>query len=334
MAQVKTITSIWILTAITILAGSVFGIHQLATYTTSDLIIKAANARANQHSEQAFEYTDQAELLTIIARQLKADVAIATAQNYESIDAFHDAAKQYQKASELIAQNITSHPLNTDDAYNHTLINAASSYFKSGNNESAIDFYSKAAPDYLSKKNYLELGRSHLNLSNKTSAISTFQNGLKASPKDPDLSYYLAISLLEEDVNQAATTLKEVELTGIRQDHAQKIIAAAEVLSESSSTIFRHITLAKMFNRIGEPQLAQNHANLALKEDQNYRDAWVLLAESQFLLKLYPKALDSVTVAIEKDPTYKYSLELKAKIHTTQGNLTAAKEAQSQADKL
>ncbi|MBW6440707.1 tetratricopeptide repeat protein [Patescibacteria group bacterium] len=86
------------------------------------------------------------------------------------------------------------------------------------------------------------------------------------------------------------------------------------------------ILVISSFNEIDEPYFAINKSREVLKINPNYRDAWIQLGKSYFILEDYQSASDSFSSALELDSNNPEILFWLFKVFEKMGNVLQADE--------
>lgn len=115
------------------------------------------------------------------------------------------------------------------------------------------------------------------------------------------LLFYIGIAGLEKRTLPDGY-LKKLEVSREYKSKAEKVASFVEKYNMPDNGIFADAAAASLFNEIGEPYLAINRANKAIKNDENYRDAWITLGKSHFIVGDYSASLADFKKAIGLDP--------------------------------
>jgi tetratricopeptide (TPR) repeat protein len=89
---------------------------------------------------------------------------------------------------------------------------------------------------------------------------------------------------------------------------------AAKRLVKIKNSLTKKVILGATFNQVDELDLANRLLNEVIKEEKNYRDAWLYLGENYYLQKDYIEANKCLDKALKLDPTNNRAKELKKKL--------------------
>ncbi len=144
----------------------------------------------------------------------------------------------------------------------------------------------------------------------------------------PELKFYQAVFLaLQNNQNQTKKILEE--LNGYTVEKNEMLLSSTGTVAQDSNTVLTSpfsqrvtdmllayknfdvlkegknahlfILLGKALAQNNEAILAHNFADLAIKEDVSYIDAWILRGYTSFLLKDYPSAIEDLRHAHDMD---------------------------------
>lgn len=148
-----------------------------------------------------------------------------------------------------------------------------------------------------------------------------------------ELSYYLG--LLDFNVNYSLNdNLNKLESDA---DFGWKIDRIKNFIKEydqESNMDYNNVKIADLYNQINEPWLAINRMKKVTKDNDLYRDAWIILGESEFIAGQYADSLSSFHKALaldERDGEIYYWLK---NVYERIGNQKKADEYSSKYDKL
>lgn len=186
---------------------------------------------------------------------------------------------------------------------------------------------------------FIKIGRIHLRNREAISARTNFENALRVSPNNIDATIYLGRSLLaDRKIEEAREVFNRITADDQTAKYYQGIIAAyfgdydksKKLLTQAieigkSSDITRkaqnfknalgefdfnqggqktHLKtlLARSFDQTGEYQMAIAILFSVIKEQKDYRDAWILLGYAYLNLEKYQDSLEAFTEAKKLDP--------------------------------
>ena len=199
-------------------------------------------------------------------------------------------------------------------------------YLRTNNQEKLKNLISQLKTKFPEDPETLVLITKKWLLDKKFSEISELLNSTAELP--PTLKFYQAILLsLQNNHEKSIKILKELsrlpvsdgilkkkkQPTNEDEKNTLSIDLAAKVnnllITYEEFKDFRegknaHLfaTISKSLSHNKEASLAQEFADLAIKEEVGYIDAWILRGYAQFLLKKYPQALKDFEHAYELDP--------------------------------
>lgn len=137
-----------------------------------------------------------------------------------------------------------------------------------------------------------------LNLASET-LLSLQKENLKNN-SNKEISYYLGILSLSQNIiyNDYFENLEDNE------NYRNKIIEikkAIEIYSAEKNSDYNAVIIADLYNKIGEPYFAINKINEIIKNNPNYRDAWIVSGKSNFIIGDYEKSLSDFKKALDLD---------------------------------
>jgi len=117
-----------------------------------------------------------------------------------------------------------------------------------------------------------------------------------------EVLYYSA--LLDFDKNVSFNNfLREAENSDnkIFRNKIEKIKSFISEYDENKNSDYNNAKIADLYNKINEPHLAVNKINVVLENNQNYRDAWIISGEANFIIGDYKKSLEDFKKALGLD---------------------------------
>jgi tetratricopeptide (TPR) repeat protein len=181
-----------------------------------------------------------------------------------------------------------------------------------------------------------ELGRAIFRQGKQTDrAEDLFRQALQIDPDFQAAYFYLALSLLENNIEEASGAIKQaITLSGDYTVRAQNIRARiADIKNRLATRInqnddealaFQCVLTGWAYAGVGETAAAWRQADKALVINSDYRDAWLLLGWTQIERRDYQTALTSLTEAYNLDPTFGQTQYLFALAETGAGEFSAA----------
>lgn len=118
--------------------------------------------------------------------------------------------------------------------------------------------------------------------------------------EDKELLFYLGI--LEFDKNISSNSyLDKLRSYDEYKWKIKEIDDFIERYDGGHGSSFSHVMFASLYNSIQEPYLAIIRAKKAIDADNSYRDAWITLGKSHFIIEDYTSSLDNLAKALELD---------------------------------
>lgn len=117
-----------------------------------------------------------------------------------------------------------------------------------------------------------------------------------------EVLYYLALLDFDENIS-ASDFLEKIENSEaeVFKNKVEKIKSFISEYDESKNSDYNNIKIADLYNKINEPYLAINKTNAVLENNQNYRDAWIISGEANFIIGDYEKSLEDFERALILD---------------------------------
>lgn len=120
------------------------------------------------------------------------------------------------------------------------------------------------------------------------------------SKDNRELLFYIGI--LEFDKNISSNTyLDELRPYDDYRWKIEKMDNFVEEYYSGHSSSFNNIAVASFYNSIQEPYLAIIRAQKAVNADDTYRDAWIMLGKSHFIIEDYSASLNDLAKALKLD---------------------------------
>ncbi len=243
-----------------------------------------------------------------------------------------------------------------------TAMKDGDTYFQAGDYQNAIEEYTRATTfESTRSEPYQKLGETATLLGDFEKAGEYFQFALDRNPQDEgiklamvrlnikksdfttaldvllgmnsenqEVRYYIGLLRARSgDMEKAQNNLrKSVELdpqstTGQRAQNVLNNIEEFNLFSDGKQTHLKTL-VSRAFIQNGEYQLAIGTLKDVLKENKNYRDAWVLLGFSYYAIQKYDLALETLNNAYDLDPEKNETQYFLALVHQKLGNIDKA----------
>lgn len=208
---------------------------------------------------------------------------------------YHLAAIEYQFAAEL--EPNLSEPFQK----------LGEAYFYDENYEAALENLTIATTNNSSNLSaQVLLGKTYLALGQFEAAETHFE-GLE--PPNQEILYYRGVLNAYSGDYEAATSDFEAaialgesaEISQNAQNYLSSIQEAS--LTQDADPTYLKILVGRSLAETGETSLAINLIYEVLREEPNYRDAWIILGYAYLTLEKYEEAQDALIKALELDST-------------------------------
>lgn len=222
------------------------------------------------------------------------DAAMKDGDTYFKSGYYGDAVEEYIRASQLEKNKLDPYLklgesyLLMDD-YDQAYENLTYVLEKDPNNESAKILLAKT---YIKKSEF-------------ASALDIF---LSLDPENQEVRYYIGILRAQQgEIDKALNNLSKSVTINPDSPLAQKANSTVANIQEfnlftDGKSIHLRTLIARSMIQNGEYQIAISMLKDVLKENKNYRDAWLLLGFSYYLVQKYDYALETLTTAYDLDP--------------------------------
>lgn len=119
---------------------------------------------------------------------------------------------------------------------------------------------------------------------------------------DSEVLYYLALFDFDKNIS-FNDFLKEVENSDnkILKSKVKQIENFVSGYDENKNSDYNNVKIADLYNKINEPYLAVNKISIVLENNQNYRDAWIVSGEANFIIGDYKRSLEDFKKALAFD---------------------------------
>ena len=194
-------------------------------------------------------------------------------------------------------------------------------YYKKGDILNAIKYYNKAI-DFDDKESLnIKLAKSLIANNQNSKASELLLNLFSQNDNNIEITYLLGLLEFYSD-NDLNDYFERIETS--ENDLYKNNISIIEDSLKNKRSIknkkYNDILIAGLFNKINEPYFAINKTKEVIKLDQSYRDAWIELGKSYFVVKDYNNALDDFNRALELDSNNPEILFWIARVYEQVGN--------------
>ena len=117
---------------------------------------------------------------------------------------------------------------------------------------------------------------------------------------DEEISYYLGLINLRENIFYN-DYLKNIENSKDYKGRIREIKKVIEIYDDKKNSDYNDAVIADLYNKIGEPYFAINKISRTIKNNPSYRDAWIILGKSNFIIGDYKKSLSDFNKALNLD---------------------------------
>lgn len=171
--------------------------------------------------------------------------------------------------------------------------------------DNAINYYKKALSligerddGYLN----VRMAKSLMAKGNFSDARAVFTDFYSKNGENEEVSYYLGLLEFNENISDNIYLEKLTESdNGKYNIPARKVRNFISHYDKYENGDYNNVLIADLYNKIGEPYLAIGRIGSVLKNNQNYRDAWMVSGKSNFIVEDYKKSLDDFSKALELD---------------------------------
>ncbi|MCK5123152.1 MAG: hypothetical protein KAQ87_03320 [Candidatus Pacebacteria bacterium] len=117
---------------------------------------------------------------------------------------------------------------------------------------------------------------------------------------DNEILYYLGLINLDKNVFYN-DYFKSIENSENYRNKIIEIKKVLEIYDDQKNSAYNAVLIADLYNKIGEPYFAINRINAVTKNNPGYRDAWIILGKSNFIIGDYEKSLFAFEKALDLD---------------------------------
>ena len=175
-------------------------------------------------------------------------------------------------------------------------------YYKKRDVSNAIKYYHEAIDLNNKESLNIKLAKSLIVNNQNNKASELLLNLFSQNSGNIEIMYLLGLLDLYDN-NDFNGYFKKIE-TSKSDLYKDKISIIKDSLKNKASIKnkkYNDILVAGLFNKINEPYFAINKTREIIKIDQNYRDTWVELGKSYFIVQDYDNALDNFNRALKLD---------------------------------
>lgn len=123
------------------------------------------------------------------------------------------------------------------------------------------------------------------------------------SPESSAEKLYIAGELPMGEEIFLSNPFQEIEKSDdeVLKNKIRKIRNFISEYDENKNGDYKQVKIADLYNKINEPYLALNKINIVFENNQNYRDAWIISGEANFIIGDYERAIDNFEKALVLD---------------------------------
>jgi tetratricopeptide (TPR) repeat protein len=140
-----------------------------------------------------------------------------------------------------------------------------------------------------------------------------------------EILYYLGLINLRGDIFYN-DYLKNIENSENYKEKIAEIKKFTENYDSKKNSDYNNVTLADLYNKIGEPYFAINEISKTIKNNPSYRDAWIVSGKSNFIIGNYKKSLSDFNRALDLDGNNSEIHFWIASVYSEIGNVLKAEE--------
>ena len=208
---------------------------------------------------------------------------------------FNEAKKELLEAIRENRIGYEAYELLGDINYTERKFNLAADYY-----DQALEFNSGDINKSIKiKKGVNFIAQNKMDLAeNIFSELHLKNNGAN----DGEVLYYLALFDFDKNIS-SSDFLEEAGNSNseILKNRIREIENFVSGYSENKNSDFNNVKIADLYNKINESYLAINRINVVLENNQNYRDAWIVSGEANFIIGDYEKSLEDFKKALVLD---------------------------------
>lgn len=174
-------------------------------------------------------------------------------------------------------------------------------YFAAKKFDEAVICYSKTIALKNGSGINLKLAKTFMAKGDLISARDIFSN-MYGSGNDEESAYYLG--LIDFDKNPSYNDYLEKIETENYEKYGERIETIKNFISDYNkerNEDYNTIGVANLYNKINEPHLALIKAGFSAGNNPNYRDAWIELGKSSFIIGDYKKSIEYFNKALKLD---------------------------------
>lgn len=234
---------------------------------------------------------------------------------------FDEARKELFEAIKENKTDCEAYELLGDINYTERKFDQAADYY-----DQALEFNS----DDISKSIKIKKGKNFIAQNKMDQAEDIFSelysenNGAKNSK----VLYYLALFDFNKNISfndflkEAGDSNSKILKNRIRE--IENFVSG--YYDENKNSDFNNVKVADLYNKINEPYLAVNRINAVLENNQNYRDAWVISGEANFIIGDYERSLEDFKKAFALDGHNPEICFWLGSVYEKTGNVQKSKE--------
>lgn len=175
-------------------------------------------------------------------------------------------------------------------------------YFAAKKFDEAVIYYNKTIALKSGSGINLKLAKTFMAKGDLISARNIFSNMYSSNNNNDESAYYLG--LIDFDKNLSYNDyLKKIE-TENYEKYGERIETIKNFISgynKERNEDYNTVGVANLYNKINEPHLALIKAGPAAGNNPSYRDAWIALGKSSFIIGDYKKSIEHFNKALKLD---------------------------------
>ncbi len=134
----------------------------------------------------------------------------------------------------------------------------------------------------------------------KLNLASDILLNLQKENYNEEVLYYLGLINLRENIFYN-DYLKSIENSKNYKEKITEIKKVIEIYDDKKNDDYNNLIIADLYNRIGEPYFAISKISSVIKNNPNYRDAWIVSGKSNFIIGDYKRSLNDFNKALDLD---------------------------------
>lgn len=175
-------------------------------------------------------------------------------------------------------------------------------YYAKRNISDSIDYYRKALELKDEEKINIKLAKSFIANKNIDKANDIFLELYLKNKYNDEVLYYLGLLSFykNESFNNYFQEVEKGDNVGykIKTDKIKKHL---DNHSDVENKVYNNVLIANLYNTINEPYLAIGKSKLVVEENSDYRDVFIVLGKSNFIIGDYKESYENFSEAFKLD---------------------------------